>query len=113
MSDDNVVVVKLITGEYVIGKMFEDKLTQTKEVRVVQDIVKGTNGQPVLNAQQQPQYVIHIGLGPMSLLAPNFMPTIEKYQILFTHPTIPDEIRSRYIKLISNIDVPQIKLIKK
>lgn len=109
---DDITVAKLITGEYVIGRMVDNKLVQTKEVRIVKDVVKGTNGQPVLNAQQQPQFIIHIGLGPMSLLSPDYLPKIEKYQILFTHPTIPDEVRSRYIKLISNIDVPHIKLIK-
>jgi hypothetical protein len=111
----NVKVARLISGGYVIGQLKEDKLINTKEVRVVQDIQRGANGQPIMNAQNQPQMTMQIGIGPLDLLNPTSTPDIGMQHILFFIDKIPEELLSRYVQLITGIVTPkpEIKIIKR
>jgi len=111
----NVKVARLISGGYVIGQLKEEKLVNTKEVRIVQDVQRGTNGQPLMNAQNQPQMTMQIGIGPLDLLNPTSMPEISIQHILFFTDTIPEELLSRYTQLITGIvtSEPKIKIIKR
>ena len=111
----NVKVARLISGGYVIGQLKEDKLVNTKEVRVVQDVQRGTNGQPLMNAQNQPQMTMQIGIGPLDLLNPASMPIINLQHILFFVDVVPKELLSRYTQLITGIVTPEpkIKIIKR
>lgn len=106
----NIKVARLISGGYVIGRLKEDKLVDTKEVRIVQDVQRGTNGQPLLNAQNRPQMTMQIGIGPLDLLNPTSMPEISIQHILFFTDTIPEELLSRYVQLTTGIITPKPKL---
>ena len=64
----DVKVARLTSGGYIIGQLKDDKIVDTKEVRVVQDVQRGTNGQPIMNAQNQPQMTMQVGIGPMDLI---------------------------------------------
>jgi len=110
----NVKVARLTSGGYIIGQLKDEKIINTKEVRVVQEITKGANGQPILNAQNQPQMTLQIGIGPLDLLNPTAMPEIEVYHILFYVDNIPPELLSRYTQMISGVIAPQpvVKIIK-
>lgn len=111
----NVKAARLISGGYIIGQLKDDKLINVKEVRIIQDVQRGTNGQPLMNAQNQPQMTIQIGIGPLDLLNPSSVPSIDIQNILFFVDKIPKELLSRYTQLISGIVTPkpEIKIIKR
>jgi len=111
----NVKSARLISGGYIIGQLEGDKLINVKEVRIAQDVQRGTNGQPIMNAQNQPQMTIQIGIGPLDLLNPTSMPSIDVQNILFFIDTVPEELLARYTQLITGIVTPkpEIKIIKR
>ena len=111
----NVKVARLISGGYIIGQLESDKIINTKEVRIAQDIARGTNGQPIMNAQNQPQMTLQVGIGPIDLLNPTAMPEIDEKHVLFYVDEIPEELLSRYTQIITGIINPQpeIKIVKR
>ncbi len=108
-------VARLISGGYIIGQLKNDKIVSVKEVRVVQDVQRGTNGQPIMNAQNQPQMTMQVGIGPIDLLNPAAMPEINIQHVLFYVEIVPEELLSRYTEMITGIITPkpEIKVIKR
>ncbi len=111
----NVKVARLISGGYIIGQLKDDKIVSVKEVRVVQDVQRGANGQPIMNVQNQPQMTMQVGIGPIDLLNPAAMPEISIQHVLFYVKTVPEELLSRYSEMITGIVTPkpEIKIIKR
>ena len=111
----NIKVARLTSGGYIIGQLKDNKMTQVKEVRVVQDMQRGANGQPIMNAQNQPQMTMQVGIGPLDLLNPAAMPEIDIQHILFYVDVVPEELLSRYTQMITGIVTPKpaIKIIKR
>ena len=115
MKSTDIKVARLTSGGYVIGQLKDDKIVDTKEVRVVQDVQRGTNGQPIMNAQNQPQMTMQVGIGPIDLLNPAATPEIDVRHILFFVDDIPKELMARYTQMFSRIITPQpsVKIIKR
>lgn len=111
----NVKVARLISGGYIIGQLKDNKMTVVKEVRVVQDVQRGANGQPIMNAQNQPQMTMQVGIGPIDILNPASMPEIDIQHIMFYVETVPEELLSRYVEMVTGIITPKpsIKIIKR